>query len=150
MLSVPLVGDHPFGYDGSKNTVYEASGAIAAEQFGQFYSLIDGHFHGGMSPDGELESSYTQDVSVYDGHLIQGPFGSIGLDQGIQFHAMLQNALHQESGEVVPGFRKGFISKALLQHCIGIVTGNIHLKQSLQSHDPSATTDFHWTSILKF
>jgi hypothetical protein len=56
---------------------------------------------------------------------------------------MLEDALHQVVREIAPCFRKGFIGEAPLQDRIGVVMGDINLKQSLQGDDSSAVSDFH-------
>jgi hypothetical protein len=56
--------------------------------------------------------------------------------------------MYQSAGEISPCFGKGFYSEALLQDHFGIVMSDINLKQSLQGHDSSAMSDFHWNSNL--
>ena len=58
---------------------------------------------------------------------------------------MRQDTLQQDAGEIAPRFRKGSIDQALLQDRARVVISNINLKQSLQGHDSSAMSDFHWT-----
>jgi len=108
-------------------------------------------FTRGVSRDNELENGHAQDVSVYDSYLIQGPFRGIVLDQGIQIRPMLEDAHHQGAGKIAPGLGKGFVGKTLLQHHFGIVISDVNLVQSLQGHNSSAMSDFHyWYPVLLF
>ena len=52
--------------------------------------------------------------------------------------------MHQGTGESAPCLRKGSYSEALLQDRVGVVMGDINLKQSLQGDDSSAMSDFHY------